>query len=165
MRLKINRKLKESYPWKTHFRNRISIAAKAIPIGCSVLDIGGGFCNLYKYIKTDRYISLDLDSYTNMTVKADFNAGVFPDFKYEFQILACLGILEYIDDPANFLEKIKKYGATMILTYRTGRTDLEKQKNGMEFSELEKIMVESGWMIIFKKPIGEKQMMFYCRKK
>lgn len=162
--MKINRKLKNKYPWpNVNWRRRCALVARAIPEGVSVLDIGGGFGNLFRFLKNCRYLSLDTDAWTDHTIKADFNKGQFPDMHPKFQIIVCQGILEYIDEPEKFLEKIKKYGDTMLLTYRTGRTD-PKQKNGFSFEELKNIIKEAGWDIIFQRPVARMQRFFYCRK-
>jgi hypothetical protein len=162
--MQINKELISQYPWKIHFRNRNMNVAKVIPEGSSVLDLGGGFCGLYRFIKNCRYLSLDLKLWTDMTVEADFNKGIFPNVG-RFQFLVCQGIMEYLEEPMEFLEKIKKYGDTMILTYKPGCTDLSKQILGIPFEEMIEMLDKCGWEIIFEKQINSTQKLFYCKTK
>lgn len=162
-KLKTNKKLKKNYPWQTHFRSRNAVVAKVIPDGASILDLGGGFGGITRFTKPETYVSLDLELYTNLTVKANFNKGIFPEVG-RFQFLICQGILEYLDQPAEFLKKIKKYGDIMLLTYRKGQAD-SKQKNNMDFPWVRMMLTDCGWEIVFERPIANAQRFFYCRKK
>ncbi len=162
--MKINKELIKKYPWKTHFRNRNAIVAKAISENSRVLDLGGGFGGIFRFLKNCDYLSLDIECWTDCTIKADFNRGQFPDMHPKFDYLVCQGILEYINKPEEFLENIKKYGSIMLLTYRPGQTDIEKQVNDIDFESLRVLLKNCGWEIIFEKPIANAQILFYCRK-
>lgn len=146
---------------------RTRLIAKIIPEGVSVIDLGGGFGNLFRHLKNcQNYVSLDVKNWTDATIKADFNKGEFPDIKPEFQMIVCQGILEYIEKPEEFLNKIKKYGSRLLITYRpiAGHKDTGIYKNSMSAIEAVKKIKGAGWEIIFSREIIGTQKLFYCSR-
>ena len=153
--MKINKELIKEYPWQKRWDKRTELIAKIIPEGISVLDLGGGFGNLYQYlIDCPRYISLDIKEWTDATIKADFNKGEFPDMYPEFQIIVCQGIIEYIERPAEFLESIKKYGSKLLIT----------RDNKVGMAEFKELLQNTGWEVIFSRSIIGSQKLFYCSR-
>jgi hypothetical protein len=169
--MKINEEIKDKFPWGAgrEWKERTQIIASIIPKGVSVLDLGGGFCHLKKYLsywQGLKYLSMDIEEWTDCTIKADFNKGEFPD-RGEWQIIVCQGIIEYIKDPIYFLEKIKKYGETLIITYldvRRGEAELRGRLNFTPIADFEKV-IELEWEIVMERKIKHGQKIYYCKKK
>lgn len=163
--MKINEEIKNEYPWGPgrEWKTRTMLIASIIPDGSRVIELGGGFCHLEKYLKNSDYTSLDLKAWTDKTIKADFNNGKFPDIKPEFQIVVAQGILEYIDDPETFLKTAKKYGKILILSYLAGvRCDVEQRKNRITWIELKELIERAGWKIAFQRGFSPRQKLYYC---
>jgi hypothetical protein len=77
----------------------------------------------------------------------------------------CQGTIEYIKKPDEFLEKIKKYGQTLIITYRLKqKKEKIKTENNLTFGEF-KEKLKKHWEIICEKNLSKEQKLFYCRKK
>lgn len=162
--------MENKYPWKedVEWKNRTMLIASIIHSGANVLDLGGGYENLRKYINTGelRYKSMDIYKCTPNTIVADFNKNEFPTdiaLKNGFDYLVCQGTIEYIECPLNFLSEIKKYGEILIITYRL----YEKSpiwRNTYSFEEIKKFIVGSGWNIIFEKRIDKTELLFYCKR-
>lgn len=164
--MKINDKIKKEYPWGPGrvWAKRTQEIAKILPDRAKVIDLGGGFCCLEKYIKNGEYISIDLKPWTDKTLVADFNRGQFPPLS-ERQFIICQGLFEYIKNPEKFLKRIKKYGKIMILTYLlAGTYDIGERKARMTAGEMEDMLKKTGWEIIFKKRFSEVQNIYYCTK-
>jgi len=162
----INSELKKEYPWgDAEWKKRTEILANIIPAGVSVLDIGGGLCNLNKYLSDCKYISLDLKCWTNLTFEADFNKGQYPDVG-KYQYLVCQGILEYMENPEDFLNRIKKYGNRLILTYLyrpKGQMEMHRNNN-MDFDELAKLFEKAGWTKQMQRLMTTNHRIFYLSK-
>lgn len=156
----------KEYPWKkdVFWKKRMEAVVKLIPFASAVVDLGGGYSHLEKQIeqKKCRYVSLDIEKWTDKTIKADFNKGEFPDAPFG-ETIVCQGILEYIEDPLNFLKRIKKYGRILILTYMVGEIRMER-KNNFEISELREKIIEAGWEINFDELIQKNERIFECLK-
>ena len=144
---------------------RTEIIASAIPEKCSVLDLGGGLGNLCNCLegKCCHYISIDKECWTDRTIKADFNKGEFPDLSGQ-RVIVCQGVLEYLNDPEGFLDKIKKYGGIMLLTYWLGESNDGMKVNSMGMQELKEMLSRTGWKVVFSRTISSNQKLFYCSK-
>jgi hypothetical protein len=168
--MKINEQIKNEYPWgaEREWEHRTKIIADILPERATVIEMGGGFCHLEKYIKNGEYISLDLKPWTDKTIVADFNKGQFPELLGIYQFIVCQGILEYIEGPEEFLREIKKYGKILIITYRLGqKKEIKERKNRMTFVEIREILEKNGWEILLKSiiSISGEQQLFYCKQK
>lgn len=167
--------MENKYPWRqdVEWEKRTKLIAKIIPSYLSVVDLGGGYENLNKYLIKCLYKSIDKYLCTTDTIVADFNKDEFPDGDYEgqdFDYIVCQGTLEYITDPNNFLQKIKKYGDVLILTYRIyEKSPIDRNYYG--FENIRFFLKENGWEIILEKVIefdkkieSDRELLFYCRK-
>jgi hypothetical protein len=168
--MKINQKIKNEFQWgpEREWKTRTKIIADILPDGARVIEMGGGFCHLEKYIKNGEYISLDLKPWTDKTIVADFNKWQFPELLGLYQFIICQGILEYIEKPERFLNEIKKYGKIMILTYLTDTThDVADRKNKLTFNEIREMLEKTGWDILMQSiiSISGEQKLFYCKQK
>jgi len=147
-----------------NWAQRTGIIASAIPRKMSVLDLGGGFCNLYKHLKEcRRYVSLDLEEWTDATVKIDFNKDKLPEME-QFDYLVCQGTLEYLNEPEKFLRDIRKYGGILLLTYWFEKLADGKWRNKLNPDEFKDILRKAGWMIVFERSVSGRQKLFYCVK-
>ena len=135
------------FPWGEGkwWPDRNARIAARIPEKASVIDIGGGLSHLAESV-TGRYVSLDREQWTNLTVAADFNKGEFPDVGV-FDIVVCQGALEYMDDPCAFLQSIRKYGPTLYLTYQLGKSGEPFKRNELSFEELFASLMATGWEV------------------
>jgi 2-polyprenyl-3-methyl-5-hydroxy-6-metoxy-1,4-benzoquinol methylase len=155
--------LRDQFPWGAgkFWEQRNAIIGGSLSEGESVLDLGGGFCHLSEYV-TGRYVSLDKEAWTNVTIKADFNAGEFPDVGY-FDVIVCQGVLEYMKEPLAFLKAIRKYGKRLFLSYQLG--DRPDRGNSLLFTELREILQQAGWEIRAGVDVDSPtQMVYSCFK-
>ncbi len=156
--MKINQELKNKFPWGAgkEWTERAKEIARMIPDDQSVLDLGGGFCGLERILggKYMAYASIDIEEWTDLTTKADFNKGEFPDMG-KFDWLVCQGVLEYMERPVEFLSKIQKYGKNLVISYNFNRNSLKK--NDYTLNQLVRVFLQAGWQMqlvnknIFKK--------------
>lgn len=160
--MNINRNIAREYPWGSiRWDRRAKFAASVIPAGSSVLDLGGGFCRLHEFLRTPvmRYVSLDREAWTDATVVCDFSFGSFPDVGM-FQYLACLGTLEYLEDPRAFLVAIRRYGDVLLLSYN--RSVNAMRKNNLTKKALVTLLAVSGWEVRFKTALSPQHTVYYC---
>jgi hypothetical protein len=98
---------------------RAEIAARFIPAGSRVLDLGCGRMALRLSLPYGcSYVPCDLVARDAETVVCDFNAGQFPaGHAADADIIVMLGVLEYVADVDAFLEKLKRSGCDILLSY------------------------------------------------
>ena len=183
--MKIN-EIKTEYPWgEMEWTERTKAVADIIRKDqtsfVSVVDLGGGLGNLYKYLYDGTiYTSIDLKQWTDQTIVADFNKAEFPDIdiRIEPKYVVAQGVIEYIKRKGLFLKGIRKYGDTLILTYRTwspAQWDEQKKelhklgvKTRISYDDLKLLLKKSGWKI--EKTIRHMrskqgvEKIFVCRK-
>lgn len=154
------------YPWRedVEWTERTKTIAKLIHPYASVLDLGGGFQNLNKYLVSAEYYSMDNYKCTEDTIVADFNNGEFPEItNCEVDYIVCQGILEYIKDPEKFLREIRKYGKILLITYRESEgTPIER--NQFDFSGIRFFIEKEGWEIVVEKKTDKTELLFICRQ-
>ncbi|MFZ2152267.1 MAG: methyltransferase domain-containing protein [Minisyncoccia bacterium] len=147
--MKINKKLKKEYPWgdRTPWWKRIKKVAECIPEGSTVIDLGGGMGHILRHIKKCKYYtSIDIKEWTDLTIVADFNKGEYPKVKKSDWII-CQGTIEYMENPKEFLTKIKKYGSNMVITCREGKSTPGPKRNDLKIDDLFKLLKETGWNV------------------
>lgn len=159
--MKKNETLRSVYPWGSiEWTKRTKIIASRIPAGAKVIDLGGGYGTLLKYLdQPGSYTSVDLQQWTDKTIVADFNKGEFPEIP-EADIIVAQGILEYIDKPLEFLEKIHKYGSQLFLSYREKQITEKMVRNDYTLKEVEQFLKESGWLPVASRSFGETKIFF-----
>lgn len=103
--------------WGVKNPARSKIAAKHIPRGSRVLDLGAGTMLLKEFLSEDcEYQPCDLFSRCPGCIVADFNKGDFPiEGKYDWVTL--IGLFQFLDDPMALLRKCSKISKNMIVTY------------------------------------------------
>lgn len=148
-----NQDLANEYPWNpaTVWWKRTKMFARLVPHDCQVIDIGGGYGHLYDALKNkDGYVSIDVKPWTNLTVTGDLNSPDWPDVGAAYManpFVVCQGVLEYINDPGDFLVRIRGYSRNMLISYHLGTTG-KNRKNNLEYAELETLLDLTGWRII-----------------
>lgn len=159
--------MENKYPWRedVEWTERTKTIAKLIHPYASVLDLGGGFQNLNKYLENAEYYSVDNFKCTKNTIVADFNKGEFPDYITDGEVdyIVCQGILEYIEDPERFLREIKKYGKILLITYRESEGTPIK-RNNFDFSGIRFFLDKEGWEIVVEKKTDKTELLFICRQ-
>lgn len=113
-------------------RNRIM--AGFIAAGSSVLDVGCGAQTLRQHLPPGcRYQPCDVVKSSPEVIYCDFNTGVYPEFQEPFDYVVCSGVLEYIRQPREFLQRIRPWGRVILLSYVPLPSDgskLERMGNG-----------------------------------
>jgi hypothetical protein len=148
--LKINKSIAHLYPWSmAKWENRTKKVAELIPPGFSVLDIGGGMGHLYQHLpKGTDYLSIDIRDWTDKTIIANLNLH-FPDVPLTGDVcIVCQGIIEYLDNPFWFLQQIKKYGSTLVITYRPKSPTVMPRLNDLSFQQFKAALQQAGWRVI-----------------
>jgi hypothetical protein len=137
------------WPWgnRKNWPDRAKAIAEIIPPEASVLDLGGGFSYMRELLPNNKYVSVDKQKWTPGTIQADFNKGEFPDLG-KFDVIICQGILEYINSPIDFLLQIHKYGRRLIISYYTGKFNVQDRKNNFNFEQVEALLDKTNWQII-----------------
>lgn len=163
--MKTNKDLKSKWPWggRVAWPDRTKAISEIVPPEASVIELGGGMCNLKKFIPQNKYVSIDVEEWTDVTIKADFNKGEFPETE-KFDVVVCQGILEYIERPYDFLNMIHKYGRRLIISYHLGGNDVESRKNWMSFVELENLLNECGWLRLKERILNSREKIICCVK-
>lgn len=163
--MKINKKLKVKWPWKVEWTERAKLAAKFIAADTSVIDLGGGQGEFYKHLKGKcYYLALDIKPWTEFTQVCDFNKDELPNFP-PFQFIVCLGTVEYIEKPEEFLAGIKKYSDKLVVSYRESSNGGMDRKNNLKYEEIEKMIEDAGWEILANKKVKNGDRLYYCNRK
>lgn len=164
----INKALLHKYPWgRANWKKRTRFIGRMIPDGVKVLDLGGGMGNLAEYLHGCSYVSLDVEPWTNATVRANFNEGNYPDLSPSFDYVIAAGVIEYMNDPADFLRRITKYGRILILTYHTpSEAAMTKGRVvDMEPKQLGRLAESNGWEVSTIGRPTDYEYLFYCVRK
>jgi hypothetical protein len=106
---------KESPSWD----ERNELIAQYIPAHSSILDLGAGAQTLRRHAPSARlYVPCDIVRSTPDCIVCDFNRGIYPPADQTYDITICSGVLEYLHEPFDFLERIRAYSKTFILSYQ-----------------------------------------------
>lgn len=138
------------YPWTEKWSSRNKLIASFIEDNKSVLDIGGGLCELKTYIKPMEYKSIDIQKWTDDTIVSNLNKSlpfVRPHHALLWNYIICQGVIEYIEDPVLLLRGLHMYGSTLILTYRKGIIK-DMRVNAYTHNEIKILLILSGWNLI-----------------
>jgi hypothetical protein len=132
---------------------RAVLAARMIPAGSHVLDLGAGAQTLKMLLPPGcRYTPSDVVARTPDTLVADLNRAEFPAGRYD--VVTALGVLEFIHRPDLLFPKMRQAGPTAIVSYcpGLGNSNLESRfsrefVNSFTLDELRRIISDAGWVI------------------
>ncbi len=98
---------------------RAELAANFIPAGAHVLDLGCGNMSLPLFLPYGcSYRGCDLVARDAQTIVCDFNMGGFPtDAATDADIIAVLGVLEYVNDAEAFFTHLRAANCDVVLSY------------------------------------------------
>jgi hypothetical protein len=97
-------------------RNRT--IASFIPAGSSVVDAGAGAQTLRGHLPEGcRYQPVDIVPKGEGALYANFNTKEIPSFTERFDVSVCSGVLEYMLDPAWFVQTVASWGKVTYLSY------------------------------------------------
>lgn len=97
-----------------------------IPHLASVIDWGCGDKDTLRYICPRKYLGIDRTPESDIIT--DFNVSI-PEIKDRFEIGLVLGVLEYLDNPNEFLESIKHTADTFIILILSNKRKKEEWKH------------------------------------
>lgn len=151
---------------------RAATAARLIPAGQRVLDVGAGAMALGGLLAPGcQYTPADVVERCPGCQVVDLNRGEFPSGTYDW--VTFLGVLEYVHDAAAAFARARQAAPQMIVTYCTHLGGDVSLRRGMGWvndytaDEFRRLLQESGWTIQAEQEVkrgpGNIQLMFSCR--
>ncbi|WP_156967606.1 hypothetical protein [Methylosinus sp. PW1] len=139
----------EAEPWSA----RAAMAAVWLADECSVADLGCATMTLERYLKPkQKYIPVDVVARDHRTVVCDFNLEAPPPTPAI--AAACLGLIEYIHTPTNFMALIGAQYQTTVVSYCVTDAPAAPQNrranawvNDFDTASIEGIFHKTGWTI------------------
>lgn len=135
--------------------DRARLAAQFITPGSSVLDVGcGPLMSLRELLPEGcTYTGADLRQWSPAVVPIDLDAGEFPSGP--FDVVAMLGVVGYLRDPALALRSARKSASRLIVSFAHptmfGARQSREAKGWINHhspSEWRVVMRDTGWTII-----------------
>lgn len=146
---------------------RAELAARFIPAGARVLDLGCGKMALRRFLPYGCiYKGCDLVAREAETVVCDFNLGQFPtEAAADADLITMLGVLEYITDVDAFFAHLRSTNRDVVLSYCA--TDLSGSVdrlacgwlNHFSFLGLAKLFDRHGFQITATHPVDHLQIL------
>jgi FkbM family methyltransferase len=140
-------------------RERAEAAAPFLPAGARLLDLGAGQMELRGRMPTGgQYRPADLVAWSTDCLGVDLNQGPFPVGRFE--VVAALGLLEYLRDPAAAIAAARRAAYRLLVTYPPydSRLPLAARRgygwlNDIDLAGFEAMPVGSGWRIAQRRPV------------
>lgn len=157
----------------TQWDARAEMAARLIPPGQRVLDVGAGAMALKALLAEGcRYTPADVVSRCEGCFVADLNKGEFPAGEYDWVTL--LGVLEYVHDVTGALRRAAAVAPNLVVTYCTdvGGDPLPRRGmgwvNDLSREAFEAALRAAGWQhepaVEVKRGPTNIQLMYRCRR-
>jgi hypothetical protein len=148
---------------------RAQLAAKHIPAGSSVMDLGAGVMRLRAALAPNcKYLPIDLVQFAEASEVLDFNQGHFPERAVDF--VTALDVVQYIHDAPALLRRCAAAAPNLILSYPlakargdSGARRREGWFNDFDESTLMNMLDAAGWKVESREPM-EISEMFLCRR-
>jgi FkbM family methyltransferase len=142
---------------------RAEAAAAFVPPGAHLLDLGAGRMELRRRMPLGaRYQPADLVAWSADCQTVDLNYGPFPTGHYE--VIAALGLLEYLQDPAALIAAARSGAYRLIVTYPIGDSQLPVLArrgygwmNDIDLAGFESMLATAGWRIAHRRPLVDSQ--------
>jgi hypothetical protein len=156
----------------TQWDSRAALAARYVPAGQRVLDIGAGAMALRGQLAAGcSYFPADIVSRGADCQVVDLNKGEFPTGQYDW--ITFLGVLEYVHDPVAVLVRARSAASNAIITYCTMNNGDAQVRRGMGWvndytrPEFEAVLRTAGWIVRevaeVKRGPGNIQLMFVAQ--
>jgi len=146
---------------------RAGLAAQMICGHTRVLDIGCGAMDLERALPDGcAYQPCDLVARDERTIVCDLNAGEFPAGAGEADVVAMLGVLEYILEPLDLLLKIRALNRPLVCSYSITdrRPNLDRAAQGWmnsyDFASLQALMRRAGFRLQHRLEVDALQDVF-----
>ncbi len=128
-------------------------------------DYGCGRQTLRRVLSSDViYIPIDHISRSSDTVLCDFNRELPPG---GFDIGCCLGVLEYLNFPIQFLMKLFESNSFVIFTYNGPTTARRRRKQGwinnLRVVELEETIEASGSKLLYSEEMEKNERIYLVK--
>lgn len=148
---------------------RSAIAATYLLDVNSVADLGCGHMRLERYLaKATAYFPVDVTRRDERTLVCDFNSE--PLVRTPADAAVCLGLLEYLFEPAAFLEQLAHQYRKLVVSYCVAdlTPDIASRRehawvNELSHSQIEAIFAHTGWTIEQSKQIDNLQYIWLLR--
>jgi hypothetical protein len=152
---------------------RAAIAARHIPAGARVLDIGAGAMGLRRFLAPGCiYVPCDVVEREPGALVADLNKGEFPTGEYDW--ITVLGVFEYLHDVSAALELMAQAAPSAVVTYCLDTAKAAAVRRGMGWvndydrDSFVELLARSPWRIrdvtlIKKAPHNEQVMLVLAR--
>ena len=149
--------------------SRAEHAAKHIPAGSTVMDLGAGAMRLRAALATScKYLPVDLVRFSQAGEVLDLNQGQFPERAVDF--VAALELLQYIHDAPALLKRAAAAAPNLILSYplasADGDTEARRREgwfNDFDEDTLTGILNAAGWQVESVESVENSQM-YICRR-
>jgi tetratricopeptide (TPR) repeat protein len=136
------------------WNERAHHAADFIPAGSTVMDLGCGAMALEQFLPFGSgYVPYDVAPRDSRTILCDFNEHPIPRPPASVTHAACLGVLEYLRQPAGFLRQVRAFQVPLVLSYcptdmtsRLSRTALG-WVNHLSLEDLSRELADAGFHI------------------
>ena len=157
---------------KDAWRYRSTLAAKYIPAGATLLDVGCGKMAFEEMLpERCRYIPVDVVARDSRTIVCDLNNDEYPCVKGVTHIVV-LGVLEYLCDTASFFAWLGRVECqTLILSYVTLNERMPPSKrravgwiNDLNREELVGLASSSEFVLVTEEWINQNGRIFVFEK-
>ncbi|GBD50869.1 methyltransferase domain-containing protein [Methylopila sp. Yamaguchi] len=147
---------------------RSAFAARLVPEGLALLDVGCLGMYLEASAKPRIYIPVDIVADDPRTRRIDLNERLLPrEWVEEAELVACLGVYEYLKDPAANIAVIAAAKRPMLLSYNVAEAR-KKDGNGLASNwasalttaEIDALLEEHRFDVVRRVPFGPRQMVW-----
>ena len=139
---------------KMTWAKRAEAAARLIPPGSRLLDIGCGAMDVERFLDSSTtYLPADIVLRDDRTLLCDLNGGELP--KIEADFISLLGVLEYVHDLPALFAALRRTEAKLIASYNPvdlGKADRNRRAQGwfndFTSAELCAHAAEAGFLLV-----------------
>lgn len=103
-----------------NWADRARFAARLVPAGLRILDIGCGAMDVERLFAPSSYHPVDIVARDGRTTVVDLNRDIIPpSILTDIDIVTMLGVIEYIDDIDPHLRAIASKGVQLLVSYNS----------------------------------------------